>query len=201
MSLWQQIAVAIITSGAITGLFQYILKTAIQHRFNTELLRMTKDLELKAQERNIKLAEVFKTQANVIETVFKNLLALRAATETFRMTSNLTPFQDREKALMDCITGLKNFENHFNPNEIYVPTEVAEKIKKFAKALRDIFINHHVIDQMEAHPKPTAMSERYMLERIDKVYQKVMEIELQIAPLLSELKKDFQQILGFPMSK
>ena len=214
--MWQDILTSILTSSVITGIFVLILNKAIENKFDMkleaykdklkfasdkELMQLTKDLDSKASEYSIKLSEVFKDQTRIIAEVFRNLLAFRGAIDAFTQTSSISDFDEKETALSCCLQALGTFNAHFTPNEIYIPSDTAEKIKQFAKSLRDIFIKHHIIDKMETSPKPPAMTEQRRGERIFKIYDEISAIEVQIEPLLKELKRDFQKILGIPIPK
>ena len=179
--MWHDLLTSILTSSVITGIFVAILNKAIENKFEMkleaykdklksesekELLQLTKDLELKTSEYSIKLSEVFKKQTDIIVEVFRNLLAFRGATEAFRVTSSISDLHEKESALSSCLQALNTFNAHFTSNEIYIPSDTAEKIKQFAKSLRDIFIKHHIIDKMETSPKPPAMTEQRRGERI-----------------------------------
>jgi hypothetical protein len=78
-----------VTSGAITGIFVFILNKAIENKFDMkleaykdklksesdkELMQLTNDLELKASERNIKLTGIFNRQSEIVAITHHNLI-------------------------------------------------------------------------------------------------------------------------------
>jgi hypothetical protein len=214
--MWQDILASIATSGIITGLFVFILNKAIENKIDMkleaykdrlksesarELLQLTKDLELKASERNIKLAQVFQTQADVVTTVYKQLLALQNATENLRGVAMVSEHPNKIE-LGDALgKANREFADYFFPNEIYLPKETANKIHKFALMLKRTLHDQYFASLLERHPSPNPASEPAREESIRRRYESLDKMEMEIPELLNSLKDDFQNILGVPIQR
>jgi len=205
--MWQDIQTSLITSGAITGIFVLILNKAIENKFDIkleaykdklksetdkELLQLTKDLELKASERNIKLTSTFDKQGEVIASVYKHLLALQNATEKMRGVTLTTEPQD-EARLGDALgKANQDFVEHFFPNEIYLPNDVAALVHKFALALKATLHHQHFTKVLEKRQTANPAIEESLTRR----YEMLDKLEMEIPEVLTSLRIEFQKILG-----
>src|SRR5262245_45743493 len=97
---WKTFWITLLTSGGLTGVANLIFtewyKRRLDHQFNEKLATHTAKLEREnelaisefkhkletaALERNVQYSQVFKTTVEVIETTYKNLLAMKDAVD------------------------------------------------------------------------------------------------------------------------
>jgi hypothetical protein len=211
--MWQDILTSILTSGAITGVFLSLINKAIKHKFDIkfeeykqklksesdkELMQLTKDLDSKATERNIKLSEVFKTQADVITDIYRNLLELKDKTRYFVAVSGVSEDGQEQQTLQSWVDSRNKTIKHFEENEIYIRPATSEIIQILFFKLKATVLAQKSINTQQSSYATTNRDQRIVI--LNKIHQEIATYEKEIEELLKALKKDFHELLGFPFS-
>lgn len=205
--MWQDIITSVATSTLLTGIWVFILNKAIENKFDMqleaykdklksesdkELLQLTKDLELKASEQNIKLTTLFQKQADVIAEVYTKLLPVLDAAEDF---TKLLDDSDKQKK-MDGIyvfnQKAKAFFEYYTTNKIYLPRETRDQINTLVGTIGRV-VGYHYRSESLSRMQPLTEAGQVAL---DQMIKKGMELQDNISPLLEKLENDLQQILG-----
>jgi hypothetical protein len=218
-----EIITSLLTSSLITSVFVFFLNKAIENKFDMkleaykdklksesdrELMQLTKDLELKATERSIKLARVFEHQADTIANTYEKLLWLLNLVQDYsELTEKLEEPTKKEK-LAEVQTAFKDFQNFYLPKKIYLPSGTALKIKDVSIALADLIGNKRMADInrgfIAINPNsgitltlPDAPETKLTLEEAVAKFDKgIEELKIKIPTLLAAIEDDFQDIFG-----
>lgn len=154
-----------------------------------------KDVEIKANERAIKLSKVFEKQAEVIATLYQMLLPIVNTLELYTNFRRQMSDENRHREMNKFINYCDSFFKAFRPNKIYIPPATANQIESL---MSQIFGLVHIIQLREMVEEPKPKSDFSYDEEVEKQ----MEIfNRNISPLLTSLESDFQRILGFPDDK
>lgn len=170
-------------------------KNSLNHQSQLAL----KEFESRMSERNIKLSEVFKSQADVIVTVYRNLLELQHATGYFVAASGGMSEEGQEQRAWNVWVEAQNkMVKHFTENEIYIRPSTVETIKTLNFKLKATVLAQRSINNQQQYSSATTNRER-RIEIVNKIYQEIAAYENEIEGLLTALKKDFHELLGFPI--
>lgn len=195
MNTWQQIGIAILTSGAITGFFQLILNIAIKHRFEIELLRQTKDLELKAKEHEIKLGGVFPSQREVIENTYAKIMVIYDSLIMFGRGLWAKDVAEKSKILSDAY---KEFCLYYFPKAIYLPESTRLCVGKFTVACEAIARNYQEIHRIDTLPKPER--DPFQLH-MNELLGRCDALERAFGDSHHAVVEEFQNVLGITKPK
>jgi hypothetical protein len=168
------------------------LKAELRAASDRELEQLKAKLQTAASVRNIKLTATFEKQGDVIAKVYKHLLALQDATEKMRGVTLTTEPADDTKHTDALGKANNDFVEHFFPNEIYLPNDVARLVHKFALALRGTLHHQHFTKVLENRKTTNPAIEESLRRR----YELLDKLEMEIPDLLTSLRNEFQNILG-----
>lgn len=169
------------------------LKAQLQMANDTELEKLKAQLQVTAAERNIKLTNIFERQATVIATLFKNLLALLDATQSYQGISEAMSTEDKQKLEESFAKAKYEFTEHFVPNEIFVPKSTAKLIHRLALTQSQVVNFHKRLDHYGNLPPTNSPSFEASLKRQLEAMEK---LERDIPIILEALKDSFQELLG-----
>jgi hypothetical protein len=168
------------------------LKAELRAASDRELEQLKARLQTAASERNIKLTSTFEKQGEVIAKVYKHLLALQEATEKMRGVTLTTESVDEARLSDELGKANRDFVEHFFPNEIYLPNDVARLVHKFALALKHTLHHQHFTKVLENRKITNPATEESLRRR----YELLDKLEMEIPDLLTSLRNEFQNILG-----
>ena len=210
--MWQEILTSVLTSSVITGIFVAILNKAIENKFDMkleaykdklkfesdkEIMQLTKDLELKASERSIKLTRIFEKQAEAIIELYKQLIVLKR--DINEVSETLASNPDWQSKIARAMLTFDGFNRLCEDNRILLPFKSLESIEGVRKLLgtqlganlgRSMF-------------KADAESEAPAFTVEDRLANTKIrhEAEKSIPDALNVLESDFKKVLGVSMDE
>ncbi len=189
---WNAFLVALITSGGVNGVAYLVFKVwyekAVEHKFNEKLASFKHDLETAAMERHVRYSKVFEDTAKVIATTHKLLSELWTTAQDYAQLMEPPPEEkaEREKAFLKKV---QEFAEYYPPNAIYIPKQTSEKIRVVSNKIMSFARTHAIGATMQKAQVRNVAA----LESNDKKYLQLVE---EIPVGLSELKDEFQKLLG-----
>jgi len=189
---WNTFLVVLITSGSVSTLANLVFRVwyekSVEHKFNEKLTSFKHDLEIAAMERHVRYSKVFDDMAKVIATTHKLLSELWATAQDYAQLMEPPPEEkaERERAFLKKV---QEFSEYYPPNAIYIPKETSEKIGFLANKIRSFARTYAIGVAMQK----AQVRNIEAVESNDKKYLKLVE---EIPDGLSELKDEFQKLLG-----
>lgn len=166
-------------------------KAQLKAESEVTIVKLRSDLEIAANERSIKLSEVFEKQADVIAATYSKLVALMRAADCFTVQKNpesgLREFYQETYWKMS-----KDFSDFIEPNKIYLPKTTFKAIQNFLVTLQAMMLQFSIAIENSKVPdrKP---------ESFGTLFKEFIDTSNQVPKLLELLEDDFQRILGFPI--
>jgi hypothetical protein len=200
--MWQDILTSFLTSGVITGIFVLILNKAIENKFemkleaykdklksesDKELMQLTKDLELKASERSIKLAEVITIQVKALAELHQKLLEYKKAGDILvHSTDDPDDVKSKKgRIYMDSYFKLRDCHDR---NRIFIP-DTASKL--FDDTMGAIWKSQGIFGAIDTHMRLGTPNK--LINDLEKQYY---ELQKQLPNLLKSLENEFKRIIG-----
>jgi hypothetical protein len=205
--MWQDILTSILTSSVITGIFVVILNKAIENKFDMkleaykdklksesdkELMLLTKDLELKASERNIKLTEVITIQVKAIAELYGKILRFRRAGAILLVAGDDEKeiILKKQEAYIEAYFGMKEY---YEANRIYIPDKGTKLIDE---TLGTIWRAQSVSGRLDTHARLGSSK-----EAVDSLEKLNSELQGKVPKLLEALEAEFKDIIGVNVGK
>lgn len=180
------------------------LKSAIQHEYDQKLethkaqLKAQSDIEIEKlksylqivrAEHNIKLSEVFKKQAEILQESYQKLGELNIARQ---MAIDETTESGR--VIIQKYLGLsEKFRNYFYNNQLYLPDEVAFHVNSFLTKIEHWRLRfEHLSAIAMTNPLRTQEDDK----AIGEVIQEVANLDGEISSIRVSIHHAFQELLG-----
>jgi hypothetical protein len=196
------IVTSILSSGGVSAIIGFWIKTTIKHEYDVRLEaykaqvraeadstleRLKADLQITANEHHVRYSKIFETQAQIISETYGKLIALRNAVARYVhpvSVENTPTLEERRKVVAAAHT---DFQQYFEPRELFLPDETAKQIQEFSGKLhRTAFEFLYTVESDVGRHK----------NKIEHWKEAWDFVEKDIPQLLGRLKSDFRDRLG-----
>jgi hypothetical protein len=206
--------ITILSSGSLSALLVYMVnswyKSSIEERIkrsiqlsydkeletyrdklksqsDIEITKLKADLEIAANERNVRLTQTFDEMASVIAETYKRLVAMMDASTHYSQLIG-TDFEEQQRRLKFYQEKSDDFILYFRPRKIYLPSATAEKVRLFSFTVNSATRKFGMANS----GRQTRDTEIY-----NKLFDDYFATSKEIPKLLEALEADFQDLFGF----
>jgi hypothetical protein len=197
---------SVIIIGLIAAFKEMILNhvaESVKHKYDKELethineLRhkselTLKDIEIKANERAIKIGGVFPSQKEVIENTYERIYRLRVALEEFSVSVfNIDP-KAKGQVVADAF---KEFEVYYYPKAIYLPQDVVSHISALIRAAHNLTGHLKHLSQLNVGQQVAGPSNEVTI-KIQNILKEKPQLEKEFGECFLTVINRFQSIIG-----
>lgn len=162
-------------------------KAKISAENATAIERLKAELQIAASEHQIRFANLHEKVAKVVAGTYARLYRLREAIQRYGAiieSSNTPPKKEQREAAGQA---MKDFHEYFLPRRLYLPKDLANRIKSFDDKLYKVALGFK--RDIEEDEKPGYTS-RVTWADVDKVMTD------EVRPMFDELEDEFRNLLG-----
>lgn len=192
---WLQIFVNLV----LTGILLYIFQKVIDERSEKRLEKFKTELRSSAFVQETKFSKLHEIHLVVAAELHKKLFQLRETLTSLKLFFDPNFFVDiaAEKILNDAYEAERDLKLYFQSNRLYVPESVCARI--------DVICNHYsvilktlsdIMLDIRISKLPDESAVRYLKEHNEELLKSWLVLSEQITPLLTELERDFRNLLG-----
>jgi hypothetical protein len=201
---------SILTSGIVAGLLVFVVRTYISQRIKNEydMKLETHKAELKAQneveierlrssltamanEKQIRFSSFHDKLKEIVPKTYALIQEHRHAVREYTkpiLGEDAPPLPERRQEVDKCI---KEFWDHFYPNELYFPENVAQEIRSLNDLSREVcnsFWQAHESDWRKSAP----------LEEYRNLLEQYKSLLREEEELFIKIRRQFQELVGVP---
>ncbi|MFM7591798.1 MAG: hypothetical protein ACKO85_08385, partial [Isosphaeraceae bacterium] len=170
-----------------TELETYKAQLSAENAAATE--RLKSQLQIAASEHQIRFAKLHEKVAEVVAETYSRLYQLASAVEQYVSVVERADGPSKKERRMAVADAMKNFTDYFRPRRLYLPKEIADRIKAFEDKLFSLaqdFMWGVEAGGDERYPDQDTWS------KVDKAVRE------EARPLFTALEDEFRSILGVP---
>ena len=192
MEILQELGMFAIAIAAITWLSKSIATQVLSR----DIEKYKSRLKLEAVEHQVRFSRIHSKQADVIEDYYNLLNKAEACIDAFRKSKKEGRLE-RDQRLLEKATELcLEASVHHRKHDLYFPTEISEMAKELElEIVKYSTLSSGVLDLLTSGKLPEVTQERRALVE-NVVRDGIHKFEDRITPLLTRIKKDFQERIG-----
>jgi hypothetical protein len=167
------------------------LKGSVKHEYEIKEANLKADLAIQ----NLRFQHIFQKQADAILQTYTDLLPLVYATEDLTKLMNSSEKDEVLARIQTLNEASSTFYKAYLPNRIFMPDETKQRLSDFLLTIEAIIRKHNMLESM------IALQSKNMGDKIDRYGKELDDLKESITPMMKELEKDFQTILGLYTGK
>jgi hypothetical protein len=183
------------------------IKGSIKHEYDKDLATHKAELkrnydvqieQLRAQLQiaNVRFSHIYVKQAEAIAATYKQLLPLVDAVEDYTKLIQTSEGSDVSKRINALNAASSNFFAFYRNVKIYIPEPTAKRLMDFVNTVIYIARKHSMLETATLLQKHAAVEGGESTKTLEKFGEEIEKMKDGVAPLLAELKNDFQALLG-----
>jgi hypothetical protein len=153
--------------------------------------RLKAELSIAAAERQIRFARLHEKVADSVAEMYSRLSTFAISLERYTSVLETPTMGSKEERRLAMAEALREFDEYFRKHELYIPKELANRIKTFVEKLHGMAVEFMVGVEQGGDNR---YADRDTWVKVDK------ELRGEARPLLEGLKDEFRGLLGVASS-
>ena len=185
----------IIGSGILIPTLAWLTRSIILHWLDKDVESYKLQLQLVAQEHQIRFAKLHEKQANIINQLYDMLLVVKACLDKLN-NSHASSFTAEDRIIVDtlsekCLEAMLFFHKH----SLYFSDSLYKKMMDFSTKTFRYSEFFPALSNLVDETGKTAKPEFVQIVK-ETVYQSWKGMYAEVTPILDELKLEFRKMLG-----